>query len=260
MGRGPSASAATLPRSIPVLLYHSVSDQTGSLFVTSPERFAEYTRAIVAAGRTGMTASQFAGCLHGNAQWPSKPIVVTLDDGHLDSVDALELLAANGIPATVYVSTSLVGLPGRLDAAGLRYLADLPQIEIGAHSVHHNRLDELPPRAVEREIRDSRKFLEDATQRPIDSFAYPFGAYNQRVRDIVVDAGFESAAAVKGALSRPGDDPHAFARLAVLSTTTARTLAHWMDGLAAPVIGDQDKWWKPAEQMARRLRRCLRRS
>jgi peptidoglycan/xylan/chitin deacetylase (PgdA/CDA1 family) len=258
MGSKPVASDATALQSVPVLLYHSVSDDTGSLFVTSPRRFSEHTRAIVAAGRTGMTASSFAECLQGAGEWPENPIVVTLDDGHLDSVDALETLAENGLPATVYVATSLIGSSGRLDASGLRHLADLPYIEIGAHSVHHERLDELPRTLAEREIRDSRRYLEDITQQPIGSFAYPFGAYDRWVRDVVVDAGFDSAAAVKGALSRPGDDPHAFARLAVLSTTTARTLDHWMEGRGAPVVGDGEVWWKSAERGVRRMRRRIR--
>ncbi len=257
MGTQASANGAVKLQSVPVLLYHSVSDDTGSLFVTSPRRFAEHTRAIVAAGRTGLTAETFANCLQGASEWPERPIVVTLDDGHLDSVDALETLAENGLPATVYVATSLIGSSGRLDASGLRHLADLPHIEIGAHSVHHERLDELPRHIAEREIRDSRRYLEDITQQPIGSFAYPFGAYDRWVRDVVVDAGFDSAAAVKGALSRPGDDPHAFARLAVLSTTTARTLDHWMQGRGAPIVGDSDRWWKSAERSVRRMRRRL---
>jgi peptidoglycan/xylan/chitin deacetylase (PgdA/CDA1 family) len=256
MGEQPSTSAPAVPRSVPVLLYHSVSDEIGSLFVTTPKRFAEHTKAIVAAGRSGMTAREFSGCLQG-APWPAEPIVITLDDGYLDSVDALELLAEHQLPATVYVATSLIGTAGRLDAPGLRHLAQLPHIEIGAHSVHHMRLDQLARRAAEREIRDSRRELEDITQQPISSFAYPFGAYDPWVRRVVIDEGFDSAAAVKGALSRPGDDRYAFARLAVLSTTTARTLDMWMQGTGAPVIGDGEPWWKSAERTVRRVRRTL---
>jgi peptidoglycan/xylan/chitin deacetylase (PgdA/CDA1 family) len=257
MGEQPSTFSPAAPRSVPVLLYHSVCDELGSLFVTTPKRFAEHTKAIVAAGRTGMTARGFARCLQGIDGWPAQPIVVTLDDGHLDSVDALELLAEHEIPATIYVATSLIGVQGRLDAAGIRHLAGLPHIEIGAHSVHHMRLDELPRDVAQREIQDSRRYLEDLTQQPIGSFAYPYGAYDPVVRDVVVEAGFESAAAVKGALSRPGDDPHAFARLAVLSTTTARTLEHWMAGVGAPLVEDGEPWWKSAERSVRRARRRL---
>jgi peptidoglycan/xylan/chitin deacetylase (PgdA/CDA1 family) len=256
MGEHASTSQPPAPRSVPVLLYHSVSEETGSLFVTSPKRFAEHTRSIVAAGRTGMTAREFSLSLQGDP-WPAAPLVITLDDGYLNSVDALELLAEHGLPATVYVATSLIGTPGRLDAAGLRHLAQLPHIEIGAHSVHHMRLDQLARSAAQREIRDSRRELEDITQQPISSFAYPYGAYDPWVRRVVVDAGFDSAAAVKGALSRPGDDRYAFARLAVLSTTTARTLERWMHGTGAPVIEDGEPWWKSAERTIRRVRRTL---
>jgi peptidoglycan/xylan/chitin deacetylase (PgdA/CDA1 family) len=240
-----------------VLLYHGISDESGSLFVTSPKRFGEQLRAIAAAGRSGLSAAAFARCLRGREPWPERPVVVTIDDGHDDSVRASEQLSAHGLPTTVYIATGMIGTPGRLDVAAIRHLAELPLVELGAHSVHHVHLETLPRAVAEREIGDSRRALEDIIQRPVGSFAYPFGGFDPTIRDMVVDAGYESAAAVKGALSRPGDDPFAFARLAMLSTTTGRELARWLNGEIAPIVGDGDPWWKHAERSLRRVRRRL---
>jgi peptidoglycan/xylan/chitin deacetylase (PgdA/CDA1 family) len=240
---------------VPVLLYHGISGGSGSLFITSPRRFGEHIRANADAGRTGLSAAAFARCLQEHDPWPERPIVVTIDDGHDDSVEAIERLAACGVPTTIYIATGMIGEPGRLDVAAIRHLAAMPLVEIGAHSVHHIELEALPRHVAEREISESRAVLEQLIQQPVGSFAYPFGAYDPAIREMVIAAGYGSAAAVKGALSRPGDDPFSFARLAMLSTTTGRELSFWMDGEVAPIVAGGDPWWKPAERSLRRVRR-----
>ena len=79
-------------------------------------------------------------------------------------------------------------------------------------------------------MRDSRAALEELTQLPVASFAYPHGAYDRRVRAAVIDCGYRSAAAVKNAASHLEDDPFAIARWTVSSDTTASRIAEVLEG------------------------------
>jgi peptidoglycan/xylan/chitin deacetylase (PgdA/CDA1 family) len=66
-------------------------------------------------------------------------------------------------------------------------------IEIGAHTVTHPRLPTLAPPAQERELRQSKAELEAVVGRPVESFAYPHGAYDARTRAIAQEVGFRRA-------------------------------------------------------------------
>jgi peptidoglycan/xylan/chitin deacetylase (PgdA/CDA1 family) len=248
------------PHAIPVLMYHSVSEHEGTAFDITPRRFIEHISAIVDAGCTGLSVDRFSSCLAQREAWPPHPVVITFDDGRDDAVAAVEHLVSNGLAATVYVATGMIGLQGHVDESALRHLVRLPEIVVGAHSVTHPRLNEVRDAVARREIVDSKKRLEDVTQESIRSFAYPYGEFNKRVRQIVIDSGFESAAAVRHAFSRPGDDHFAFARLAITSHTTPKTVADWMNGVGAPMARDGDNWWRPAARLARRIHRRIQHS
>jgi hypothetical protein len=92
---------------------------------------------------------------------------------------------------------------------------------------------------------------------PIDSFAYPYGAYDARVRGAVIAAGYRSAAAVKNAVSHRDDDPFAIARWTVTSATPAKRLADVLDGRGVPLGWTRERLRTRAYRTARRQRRRL---
>ena len=88
-------------------------------------------------------------------------------------------------------------------------LADGDLIEIGAHSVTHSALADLPWAAQEEEIRQSKTHLEEILGRPVTCFAYPYGRrgdYNSETTRLVEAAGFACACAnFSGAVYRLTD-------------------------------------------------------
>ena len=246
---------------VPVLLYHGVRDvpvKGLERWTLSRDAFGEHVAAIAASGRTPLTMSALAACLRGEAVLPEHPLAVTFDDGWSDTPAAAQALAARGIPSTTYVQTGRLGERDWMDAAGVRALDDLGELaEIGAHTVDHSRLDELSGLALEREVAGSKAHLEDVLGHAVAGFAYPHGAHDERSRAAVIAAGFTHAAAVKDALSHPGDDVFAIARWTVHAGDSGARVAAVLDGDGAHVVLEGDRPRTVAYRAARRLRRRL---
>jgi peptidoglycan/xylan/chitin deacetylase (PgdA/CDA1 family) len=88
-------------------------------------------------------------------------------------------------------------------------------IEVGSHTVGHPRLTGLAPQEVRMELRSSKSQLEDVLGRPVEHFAYPFGNYNDAVRDAVADAGYSSACSTRWGKRHTASDLFALRRVEV---------------------------------------------
>jgi len=246
---------------IPVLLYHSVADiapyEQLQRYTVTPSRFREHVAAIASSGRTAMTVSELASALRGERPLPLRPVAVTFDDGYDDTPAAVELLRDSGISSTVYVTTGTIGTPrGISEALWPALIASAS--EIGAHTVTHPHLDEIPTREATAEIGDSRRELEERLGGPVASFAYPHGAHDRVIRDAVIAAGFTSAAAVKNALSHRGDDPFAIARWTVTSDASAGAIADVLEGPPPRLAWSGERRRTKVSRSVRRARRRLR--
>src|SRR3954470_15948888 len=88
-----------------ILLYHRVATPTRDpqLLSVSPERFAEHLEVV----RRCAEPVALAGIL---AQGEGPRAAITFDDGYADNLhEAAPLLAAAGVPATVFVVSGQVG-------------------------------------------------------------------------------------------------------------------------------------------------------
>jgi O-antigen biosynthesis protein len=248
---------------VPILLYHGVSTEASPAFrrwVVEPARFAEHVECLVAGGYQPVTVSQLASALCGQATLPDRPVAVTFDDGFADfATGAFPILSRLAIPVSLYITTGYVGAGSRwLEGAGEgdRPMLDWDTIhrldrgglvEIGAHGHTHRQLDVLPARELPNEIEESKRRLEVNLGHGVASFAYPHGYSSRRVREAVAAAGFTSACAVKHALSGPGDDRYALARIVVDAGTTVEPLERMVrgDGMRiAPRDGARVAGWR----------------
>jgi peptidoglycan/xylan/chitin deacetylase (PgdA/CDA1 family) len=248
---------------IPVFVYHSVRElPTAGMerWTVTPRQFASHLDAIVSSGRESLTVDELAEGLRGAAPLPVSAIGLTFDDGFADNTDALQAVLDRGLKATLYVTTGYLGRPHMLSAGGLREIAGLDGIDIGAHSVTHPRLDELTAGEAAEEIRASRAGLEDVIGRQVTTFAYPHGNYHRGVRDAVVAAGYDSAAAVKNAFSHPADDPFAIARWIVEDTTPPARLEEALAGGGLPMAWARERVRTRGFRAVRRARRMAQRA
>ncbi|GAA1495789.1 polysaccharide deacetylase family protein [Paeniglutamicibacter kerguelensis] len=234
-----------MSQDIPILLYHSVSDQPPADFkpwAVGPEMFEEHLDMLVELGYEGLTIGQLTELTLAGRPVPERAVVVTFDDGFSDfASNAWPLMKARGVPTTLYVTAGLVGGSSEwlepVGAAGLPILGAVEigalsddGVEIGAHSMTHPQLDIVGRGRAWREICDSKKALEAIVGLRVETFAYPHGYHDRATKKMVADAGFKSAAAVRNALSHAGDDRFALARYTVMADCTAEHLAGVLDG------------------------------
>lgn len=146
---------------------------------------------------------------------PEKTVAITFDDGYLDNLEyAFPVLKKYQAKATIYVvvdrherdwstykkahhnSGELAREP-KLNDEQVRFLADSGLIEIGSHTMTHANLDKLNEEQALAELVESKRQLEQLTQQPVTSFAYPFGIYSQRDVDLAKQAGYHNAVTTK---------------------------------------------------------------
>lgn len=231
-------------RTTPVLMYHSISDYTGPHFRTftiSPAQLADQMRYLHQNGYTPLTTTDFASAVASQKPLPTRPVVLTFDDGFADfKTQALPVLKHYGFAGTVYIPTKYVGDTSRwMDSIGegsrplltwqdIREISS-SKIELGAHSHTHPEMDILSLVAAREEIIQSKLLLEDHLKRPITSFCYPHTYSNAAVRRLVREAGFTSACA--GLV--PLDDLFAIPRRIVTPDMTTDDFGKLLTGSAS---------------------------
>jgi len=211
-------------------MYHSISNRAQPRFrkfALPPVRFAEQMAFLANHHFTTMTVSQYIYARRIGAALTGSFVVLTFDDGYADFYEeALPVLQRYNLVATLYISTAYVSGSSRFlqreqethrPMLTWEHLIEIgaSNIECGAHSHRHLQLDFIPETVARAEITHSKRILEENLGREISSFAYPYGYYRPAVQEMVRDAGYLSACAVRYNLSSHADDPFALSRLIV---------------------------------------------
>lgn len=189
--------------------YHGVDDvpledDPENLCIT-PARFREHLELLTAAGFEFVTVAELAERAAGGEPPPGLASL-SFDDGLEDNHRVvLPILRELGIPATVYVTTGLIGQPNPWIARSARYmteeeLRDLRRagFELGAHTVNHPDLSQLSPEDCRREVEQSVATVEAIVGEPVRTFAYPFCRYGDAAVAAVRDAGLLAAVTCEG--------------------------------------------------------------
>ena len=86
--------------------------------------------------------------------------------------------------------------------------------EIGAHSVTHRPLTEIPESEAAKEIVESKAAIEDRLGQAVQNFAYPFGLFSGSICNIAREH-FRGACTTKLERAKPTHDRHCLPRLDV---------------------------------------------
>jgi peptidoglycan/xylan/chitin deacetylase (PgdA/CDA1 family) len=157
------------------------------------------------------------------------------DDLSSQYVSAVPKLESAGFKGSFYIITHETGddgFPGFMTHAQIIDLASRGH-EIGAHTRTHPDLTTLTASQQQGEICGSRQDLQSWGISPIDSFAYPFGAYDASTDSVVKSCGLSSAATSNGGYVTQASDPFQLERQSIQNSTTIAQVKQWVDSAAA---------------------------
>lgn len=239
-----------VPRRRPatIFMFHSIGHQPTGCDVHSPELFEAFLRWLTRRTRV-VSVGEYCAALQQPAGAGSLS-VLTFDDGYLDNYTvAYPLLKKYGCPAAFYFVTGWLGRPNMMTSDMVRELAGDAAMTVGSHTVSHPRLSRLSPADAQRELRESRETLSQIAGSECRDFCYPYGDFDDAVKEQVCAAGYRSALAVSYRARL--DDPYELPRSVVPSRPTAwqfsvawRAPACWSlarrlfdqtDGMGAPL-------------------------
>jgi peptidoglycan/xylan/chitin deacetylase (PgdA/CDA1 family) len=191
---------------VPILMYHVVSEPLPGApypdLYTPKAVFAAQMRALEGKGYHGVTLAQVDDYWTRGYALPSKPIVVSFDDGYLSHyTHARAVLKAVGWPGVLNLEVNNVR-PGDLTARQVRALiAD--GWEVDSHTITHPDLTTVSDTQLREELVGSRAYLRRRFHVPVNYFCYPAGRFDARVVAAVKAAGYRAATTTQPGLAKP---------------------------------------------------------
>lgn len=208
-----------------VLMYHKIAPAPAATNLPAlyvhPDEFERHLAELTGAGLAAVPYGEVLNAVEAG----HRGFCVTFDDGFFNVLDlALPILQRHRVRAIQFIVAGLIGGEDAWDRAigePPQPLMDEGQIrewlaeghEIGAHTLTHPHLPAISPEQARAEIFDSKRRLEDRFSVPIRHFCYPYGDQDPRIRDLVGEAGYESAPTVAFGTNLPGAQPLALNRV-----------------------------------------------
>lgn len=213
----------TVSRDVPVLMWHNLAEESSGDMTISVDTFRAQIEALHEAGFKTVSLQQLYDYVHFGTELPEKPIVLTFDDGYFSNYEyAYPILREYGMQATIFAIGVSVGkdtykdtdhaMTPHFGADEAREMVDSGLISVQSHTFD---MHQWPPfedgnaqvretllpfdgeadadyeAAVEADFAESRELLESITGQPVNTLAFPEGAYVTLTQDALRSAGAE---------------------------------------------------------------------
>lgn len=222
---------------VPVLLYHYIrypppGDRLGFGLSVPPPMFHQQMQYLAANGFHVISLHEAVQAVLGRGRLPSRPIVLTFDDGYADFYyAAVPELRLWGFTATSFVVTGRVGWAGYMTWSQISAI-DAMGFTVGAHTVDHWALAGLSYAQARWEMQQSRDTLATVLGHPILDFAYPYGSFNATDIALARQLGFECAVSTIASPWHWPDELYYMYRLRIGGGFTMYDFARWIGGPA----------------------------
>lgn len=166
---------------------------------------------------------------------PEAPLWVgiSFDDAYVSVWEhALPELEKRSLPCTIFVPSGCLGRrpswvhsPDHpywqeqvMSVEQIRALAQMPGVTIGSHTVSHPHLPRIPRPEAERELKDSKRVLEDLTGKPVELLSFPHGAWTPELVDLALQVGYRRLFGIQPSCVEDGAMPSLLGRTSVEPT------------------------------------------
>ncbi len=221
------------------------------------KKFRTQMREIKASGIPVIDMEKFVQWRKGEAELPPKSFLITIDDGWKSVyTEAYPVLKELELPFTVFLYKNYVGSSrgGRaMSFAMINEMLESGLCTIGSHSVSHpfpgtvkknlKAGPEIYDAFLQKELGESKTFLEDNFAKPVTTYAYPGGFHTPEMFPLADELGYDNLFTVKpGKVSR-ASPRHILPRYIVLGNSNGafksamvfRSGASLAGGITAPV-------------------------
>ena len=228
---------------IPIVLYHRLISRrdveagrvpdTEPIYASYDDRFAAQMRYLHDEGFTTLSLDQFLAIRLGEAVLPSRPVVLTFDDGYQSNYTlAWPILRQLGMKATIFVAPEpdvytrrlVDGVDGFLTKEQMREM-DSGGVAIESHTLTHCVLSDLGDTRACHELGESRRLLGKILGRPVRHLAVPRSGHSHRIRRLAREQGYASVCCNNKGSSNGWSSLYALPRIVVERDTSVEEFA-----------------------------------
>ena len=231
-----SAQSASRLQPVPILMYHVISSPPAGapyaeLYVPRAS-FAAQVGWLAGHGYHAVTLQQVFDSWRGAGTLPSKPIVLSFDDGYLSQVtNALPVLKARKWQGVLNLEYRNLKPVWGIRPPGIRKLLAAGW-ELDAHTLTHTDLTTVDAARLRDEVAGSREAIHRRFHVRVNFFCYPAGRYNDAVIAAVQQAGYLGATTTRYGLAKPSE-LYTLARLRINGTDSLGAFAAKLEAFAS---------------------------
>ncbi len=228
---------------VPVLMYHYIrvnpvaSDRLGYGLSVTPTDFEAQMGWLVKNGYHTVFPSELTAALTQHVPLPTKPIVLTFDDGYRDFYDqAWPVLKQYGLKSSSAVVTTFAdkGDQGDLGFMNWNMITELDRsgmVEIASHTQSHPDLTKTSAGQRWAEISRSKEVIEQKLGHHCEAFVYPSGRYDGATVADTKRADYQIAFTTDGGKVRNPQDGSVILQLPRVRVAGGTTLAGFAENL-----------------------------
>ncbi|MEW5691731.1 MAG: polysaccharide deacetylase family protein [Candidatus Hydrogenedentota bacterium] len=193
-------------KGIPVLLYHNITDE---LYSDSDRKkmnisILQFRKQLRFLQEQGYRSITFKSVVYQEGL-PSKPVIITFDDGYKGCIDnAMQILNEFGFKGILFVPANLFNNKTKIKGLLFDVMNNDALVwwsrdgnEVGSHGLQHKNFLNLKKEEKIKELKDSRKILEDIIQESVVSFSFPYGRFTEEDIDLALEAGYRFVCIIK---------------------------------------------------------------
>ncbi|CAM2862745.1 polysaccharide deacetylase family protein [Paenibacillus sediminis] len=248
---------------IPVLMYHDFVDNLNSHSNVKPIDFEKQLKYLKDCGYQTISDRDLTLYFEGKKNLPSKPIMITIDDGYQSNYDsAFPILKKLGMKATIFVIVNDVGKkPGfsrHFDWKQAKEMYDSGLVDIENHTFNlHYEIPHTSRRFLffkkttmvpvltnkitvdgeteteaqyEKRVHDdlllAKNLIEKHVGNHVDAIAYPYGVTNKTVMKIAAQIGMRYGFVIKNGISDIYDHDMQIDRISVSDNDTGASIVN----------------------------------
>lgn len=231
-------------RSVPVLMYHLISDDIwGSReMFTSPAMFRQQLQYLKDHGYQTITFED----LDHLEKYP-KPVLLTFDDGYADNYTTVyPMLKEFGMKATFFVFPNGLGRQHMMTREQIKELSDSGIVSIQSHSLSHANMTKLSASQQEYEMKESQRQIREITGKSPFAITYPEGGYTNTTLSIAAKY-YHFGICAGGNRWKISDAFYTIPRYRMHRSTTMAQFADYVDQSVSRIFTDvsASRWSTP---------------